>query len=292
MSQKQFTDQVVLEGERAILNTLAGGPGGRPTFQGEKSIADLSLAIGKRGATILPRTIGLIPTDLPLRTIHMANGRLVFLVEYPPGPRTVRWLSDGSPAQPEPHSPYRDVTIALPYVLFFITTTWEGELRPSSVYFRTEPLKQLDYTDGLLDCHFLNCSPNSCGVYCWICSQYMPQRPAAGQSLVEFVASCIDNFWFSAFNLSSERHEGQSFFGKGCGTRGETPIPDPRVLSIRAWEEASREDPSFALTVPWNPAQRTVNDVFTELTGGPLCWPFKTASHLGNLILSVRRKGG
>lgn len=291
MSQKKFIDQVVLEEGRAILNTLAGGPSGKATCQGEKPIADWSLAIGRRGASLLPRTIGLIPADLPLRTIHMANGRLVFLVEYPPGSRTVRWLNDGTLAQLGIRSKCCDVTIALPFVLFFITTTWEGTLHNSSVYFRTEPLKQLDYTDALLDCHFLNCSPNSYGAYCWICSQYMFREPASGQSLVEFVASCIDYFWFSAFNLSSEAHEGQSFFGKGCGTKGETPIPDPRVLSIRAWKEASRADSSFVLAVPWNPAGRTVMDVFTELTGGPVRWPFETASHLGNLILSDRRKG-
>lgn len=282
--QNKLSDQVVLEGKRAISNILLGGPGGETVFQGEVTIEKWSRALVESGARILPWTLGLVPVNLPFRAVYRANDRFVFLVEYPPGVRTMSWIREDSKTRWGEGTEYRDVTIALPYVLFCIATTWKGVLLPSSVYFRTQPLTKGDYSDELFDCHFLNCSVNFQGVYCWICSQHMRRVPEAGESLLAFVAATIENFWLSASNLSSEDNEGQSFFGKGSG--GAHAVPDARVHTVQAWEKASSVDPRFVLDVPWNSAGRTVQEMFCELTKWDGSWPFKDSTRLGNIILS------
>lgn len=278
--------QVVLEGNQAIANLLLGGSGGTAVFQGERPLEDWSRAIAGEGASRLPWTIGLAPVGLPLRAIHHRNGRYVFLVEYPPQVRTMPWIREDSPEPYGFEATYRDVSIALPYVVFFWAVTEQGCLSQSSVFFRTEPLARRDYQDALLDCHFLNCSaaPRRTGVYCWICSQHMrSEMKSSGETPLEFVAGCTENFFFAASNLSSEHHEGNSFFGKG--TKGRAAISDNRVRTVRAWEEASREDPRFVLEVPWNPSGYTVARVFDELTGAQEeIWPFRSAGDLAARI--------
>lgn len=290
MTEKPLNDQVVLEGDRAIANALVGGPGGRIDFKGERTVSELTRTIASRGMELLPWSLGLVPTNLPLRAVYNLNGWLVFLIEYPPGLRTMRWIREDSPERWGSGATYRDVAIALPYVVFFVAVSWQGTLGNCSVYFRTEHVQRADFHDDLLDCHFLNCSVNAHGVYCWMCSQYMRRRCSPGESALDLVRESIDNFWFAGSNLSSEDHEGASFFGKGSAGRHQ--IRDPRVLTIGAWEKVSVADAAFALDVPWNPAGRTVLDVFTELTGGEQPWPFATASAVANLILTRRKKGG
>lgn len=274
--------QVVLEGPRAISNLLLGGPGGQAVFQDERTVESLTRGIALRASIVSSWSIGLAPVGLPLRAMFGRNGKTVYLVEYPPGTRNVPWITRGSRSDFGAGTQYEHVTIAFPYVVFFITITSAGTLSTSSVYFRTTPLTKADYSDELCDCHFLNCSVNAYGVYCWICSQKMQTSMEPGQSVLEYVAALLNYFWFSAFNRSSERHEGQSFFGKGSA--GKRPIPDARIRTIEAWIAASREDPAFVLEVPWNPSGRTVQHVFEELTGPEQVWPFVDAGSVANLI--------
>jgi len=281
---KDPISQVVLEETRARAYVLLGGTGGRAIFRGEKTVAAVTQELARRSARVLPWSTGLIPASMPLRAIHTANDRLVYLAEYPPGIRTMPWIRENSPVDFGPGATYHDVTLSLPFVLFFVTVSSEGVLLPSSVYFRTEPLRNREWTDELFDCHFLNCSPDACGVYCWMCSQYMQSRAFPKQSLPEFVAATIERFWLAASNRSSERHEGQSFFGKG--TSRPYALRDYRVRSVCAWEQATRQHPLFALEVPWNPARRTVADVFCELTQWKGAWPYTTSQSVSAFILS------
>lgn len=283
-------DRMVLEGEQATLYTILGGPEGSPIEQGRTTVEAWTRRFVEAARGIPARTLGLIPQSLPLRALHVENNRIIFLVEYAPGVRTVAWTR-GTRQEPSPGTAAREATVALPYVLFFITVHGSAYLGNSSVYFRSAPLQAADFSDPLCDCHFFNCSPRAHKVYCWICTGNLPAVVAQGQSLPDFVASVIDAFWFTGFNYSSEMHEGNSFFGLGR-KGGKREIPDPRVQTIEAWEEATAADPRFALTVPWNPAGRTVRDVFYELAtvdGGDR-WPFRTASDLGNFVMNQGEK--
>jgi hypothetical protein len=58
----------------------------------------------------------------------------------------------------------------------------------------------------------------------------------------------------TGFNLSSDFHEASSWFSTSRKV-------DPRVSSIEAWQEASREDPLFVLNVPWLETGKTVQQV-------------------------------
>lgn len=279
-------DQVIFQGEDAIFNTLLGGPEGAPIEQGRTTVEEWTRRFVEAARGIPARTLGLMPENFPLRALHTQNNFLLFLLEYPPGVRTLAWTREGVKPKGVPEPRWREATVALPYVLFFITVQGGRYLGKSSVYFRNERIRAADFTDTLSDCHFFNCSPQAYGVYCWMCSTSLPPAVQPTQSLPAFVASVIDNFWFTGFNYSSEHNEGNSFFGLGR-KGGKKQIPDARVQTIEAWEEATARDPGFAVTVPWNPSPRTVRDVFAELTavGSGSAWPFRTAGDLGNLIV-------
>ena len=278
--------QIRLLEKRATVSLLTGGARQRVYPQGSKPIETLTRALGEQGHTLLPWSLGLAPRGLGLRAVYSRSGRYVFLVECEPGLRTIPWVVTGGD---EEERKYRDVQVSVPYTEFFFAVTHTGNLCPSSVYMRTAPVKKADFSDPLDEPHFLNCSVESYGVFCWICSQFMRGCPQKGESLLEYVAACVDYFWQAPFNDSSERHEGQSFFGRGCGT-GEKHVrrlPDERVTSLEAWEVASAADPYMALTVRWNPAGRTVADTFQELTGGKGdAWPYRDAQSVANLIVA------
>lgn len=274
--------QVVLEDDRAIHNVLLGGPGGRVAFKYEVPVDKLTQCLAERGGTVLPWVVGLIPSNLPLRAIYHANQRLVFLVEYPPGRRTMSWIRDDSSQDFGPKTTYRTVTIALPYILFFITISLAGELGSSSVYFRTAPLQKNDFSDDLFECHLLNCSVDAYEVHCWVCSQHMRKTRHPNESLPEFVAATIENFWLTSNNRSSERHEGRSFFSEGS-----KQITDRRVKTIANWEAATAADAQFALAVPWIPAGRTAFEVFYELTKDSRGWPFRDSAQVASLITEL-----
>lgn len=257
------TDQIVLEvrsngDEVAIHNTLHEGPGGRTIFQARVPLPSFVSALARTMANRAPLNLGIIPAGMTLRWMERTNGWYVFLVEEAPGPHTVQWLRDNSKAQYGSSASYQTVTLAFPWIYFFLVLAPNGQFaRVNSVYFRNRPLISLE--EPLFDPHFFNCSVDAYGGHCWICNQY---TQIEGTSLLARVDSFIRWFWNSGFNASSEHHESEkgSFW-----TYNRNRISDRRVQSITAWVEASR-DPNFAVTVPWVPADHTPLTVSKELT--------------------------
>lgn len=258
------TDQIVIEGhpngpEVAIHNLLYGGPGGRTIFQRKVPLTNFAAGLARHVTNYAPLNLGLIPVGMTLRMIERINGWYLFVVEEMPGIHTVQWVRDDSKARYGYNATYQTVTLAFPWIYFFLAMSPAGNFSTlNSVYFRNSPLTALD--DPLCDPHFFNCSVDAYGGHCWICVQYVHIE---GRSLLARVESFIQWFWNSGFNASSEAHEA----AKGSfWTYNHDRINDRRVQSIAAWEKASRANPNFAVTVPWIDSHHTPLTVCQELT--------------------------
>ena len=85
----------------------------------------------------------------------------------------------------------------------------------------------------------------------------------------------------TSFNLSSEHHEGNSWFGV---SRNKIP----QVASVEKWEQKTKQDPLFATEVPWLPTGHTVQSfadrTFNRL--GSANTQIKTADDLARIIIN------
>lgn len=261
----QMADQLLFEagpdGEKAIHNLLMDGPGSQAIHQGKIPLQQFLDKLRFRYAAQEPQVFGLIPSGMTLRSIYQRHGMNVFLMEVPPGVRTLRWLRDDSPRPYGSGATYRDVTIALPYQYFFVAVTPQSELGAGqSVYFLNQPLTSL--TERLGDCHYYNCSVDAYGFHCWICTQNINSQlpPRRDQTPLGQAALFLEWFFASSFNASSEYHEGQSFWGKN-----KRHLGDVRISSITQWVKETATNPGFILEVPWQPSLRPM-DIFEQLT--------------------------
>lgn len=120
-------------------------------------------------------------------------------------------------------------------------------------FFRNEPLRKV--TDELCYPALLNCSkfhgdPKSNGApLSWICTQHLKRTKLMNSTDpadrlnggFEAVRYCLLE---TGFNLSSEHHEANSWYGASKGI-------DPRISPIENWEKETDKNPLFVLDVPW-----------------------------------------
>ena len=198
----------------------------------------------------------------------LSNGDLLVLVhETVPQVRNLKWISRDSVELHGSGVEYREVSVSLPYVIVLAVFQSEpaGGYRVTSkneCFFRTAPLASLD--DELLYPALLNCSrfrndpqrPLS-----WICTQYLKRKRRRGasdsnSSLRTGLEGLLEHLLDSGFNLSSEHHEGSSWFTETVKAK-----VDPRIASIETWEDTTKKDPLFAMDVPWLPTGKSVRQV-------------------------------
>ena len=177
-----------------------------------------------------------------------------------------KWIAADSPAHYGSDTTYRDVSIALPYVIVFAVYQADrlGRLQLSGFnecFFRNEPLRSLD--DPLFYPALLNCSkfdptepdrPLS-----WICTQHMRPRSARtmksdNERLHTGLRELLACLFETGFNYSSEHHEVSSWFSESRGV-------DVRVSTVENWEAATLEKPTFVLDVPWLAVGKSVKEV-------------------------------
>ncbi len=289
MSHEPQQQIVIEEPDRVTLNTVIGGSGGRVQRQCEALLAKVSAEFHRRSLVHESWPIGLIPPGMVLRELVHRNEIVVFLIEVAPEVRTMQWICQDSPHDFGSGVTYRDVCLALPWLYFFIAMTPSGNLtHGSSVYFRNSQLRSPQ--DGLLEPHFHNCSVDAYGLHCWVCQVTFRRRKSSHESLADFALAFVDQFFFGGFNKSSEYCEGKSFWSKN-----QSVIQDGRVQTVEAWQEATAHDPTFALSVPWVDARRTVQDVYTELTcpcPEVVLWPPATVAAVAAIVKSQRKKKG
>lgn len=275
-------DQVLKAGE-ALMFVRHAGEKGSVTIQGTTATATTeeqkskSMALSTLVSRMLPG-IDTGPCILPtgVRAVLSRGHATIMVWERPPGLQKLSWIRHDSPRPYGHGTTYRNVRIALPYLVIFAAFTHQNGMpviaRTDECFFRTEPLTTLD--DELCFPALLNCSkfadPGKEGDHhplSWICTQYLQGtkgmnskdkgvRYAAGFEAVRY---CLLE---TSFNLSSEHHEGNSWFGASKAI-------DKRISTVENWEEASAKDPLFVLDVPWIKTNHSVKDVaermFTRL---------------------------
>lgn len=234
----------------------------------------------------------ILPTGV--KAVFSRGQTTVWVWERPPGIQKLSWIKPESPVPYGPGTLYRSVRIGLPYLIIFAVFGRDEEGMPYVVktdecFFRTEPLGSL--SDKLMFPGLLNCSKfNNVGKehpmqpLSWICTQYlkatkgMKSKDPAERFTASFeaVRYCLLE---TAFNLSSEYHEGNSWFGASKKV-------DKRIETVEAWEKATAEDPLFVLDVPWINTNRTVKEIAERIFDrtGATDTSVKSAADLARVI--------
>jgi hypothetical protein len=161
------------------------------------------------------------------------------VIEMPPGPRQVRWISDDSDDPFGPDCEYREYRLSFPWVVLVIVFV-NGQLSNlQQAFYRTKAIESLD--DELQYTNLLNVAQGY-DQDSWVCLVNL-RRCLGEMDWDERIRTVTEHFWRAAFNRSSEEHEGNSFWGNLRGL-------DARVESPEAWEAATRDDPYFTLRCP------------------------------------------
>jgi hypothetical protein len=185
-----------------------------------------------------------------------------FLVvhQLPPHVRQFRWIANDSPARFGPETKYRKVRLSVPYSIVFALYFQQGDRLfisdQNELYFRNEPLRGKD--DRLCYPALLNISRIPLGKrdQAWVCTQYLGHRSEG--SWIDQLQFLLDHVWNGGFNLSSEDHEGASWYGCSKGIH-------PDLHPVEKWEKATAGNDAFALSVPWKPAPMNVEEVMENI---------------------------
>jgi hypothetical protein len=229
-----------------------------------------------------------------VRAIHTVGGVTVWVYERPPHIANYKWIAADSPSQYGAGTKYRFVKIAVPYTVICATFTQDNtRLGQCECFFRNDPIS--DLTDELYYPAFLNCSkfqnnPIKTGMQAlsWICTQHVnyeglpkneEDRPLF---LLEKLKSCL---FETGFNLSSEGHEGASWYGESSKVVKE-------ISTVEKWEEITAqkikqgEGGIWITECDWIPAKITVEEVIARLMRihGATKKSFKSAQDLLGLF--------
>jgi len=247
------TNVVTIEGMTATAETPEGA---KATMTVPDLIARISDHIDT-GSCVLPSGI---------KAVLSRGNVTIWVWEKAPAVQKLSWIRPDSPRPFGPGTKYRNVRIGLPYLVIFGVFVHLADGMPyiaktDECFFRREPLKQL--SDGLCFPGLLNCSkfPNANELHplSWICTQHLKDNPQMYSANpgdrycggFEAVRYCLLE---TSFNLSSEHHEGNSWYGASKKI-------DERISTVERWEEETKKDPLFVLDVPWIDTKHSVMQV-------------------------------
>ncbi len=242
-------DKLIIENKKATVKTTEG----QTIQRDERVLVDMFRAelVPPLGNVAFPDGVKFVEWQPPfLGVVH----------QMPPHVRCLRWIDGSSPQQFGPGTTYRSVRIGIPYSITFAVYYAHGRSLAMSahneLYFRNEPLRTRD--DKLCYPALLNISAikTPARVRAWICTQYL--APAPGSDWTTQLAGLLDHTWNGGFNLSSEHHEGASWYGESRGVH-------KNLHPIEKWVKATEKDEAFALQVPWKPASLNVGQLLNAM---------------------------
>lgn len=281
-------DTVVIKGDVAQASTAEG------------LSARMSLRTLMKSLTRVPMDTGVATLPDGLKAVRSLGAVTIWVHQTPPATYSFRWIAPDSPVPFGPGARYRVVRIGLPYLVVMAAFVRGPDGRyqlthNNECFFRNAPLEDLD-ADPLCFPALLNCSrfPSEEGrPLAWICTQHLDQRALArvegtnAQMRAGFTAlmRCLLD---SAFNLSSEAHEGASWFGETVRRR-----VDARIGSIERWEKETAKNPLFVLEIPWLPTGRTASQVIERSFGllHASAAPVATAGDIARIIINSNTQG-
>lgn len=194
-----------------------------------------------------------------VKFIEWREPRLVVVHQTPPCFRRLKWIAADSPVDYGPGTVYRHIELSLPYAATFAVFELIGDRlqlsRTNELYFTNQPLRSRG--DRLGFPALLNVSKVERGTRTatWICTAQLKLKP--GLSWPQQLDALVCHTFSGAFNLSSERHEGASWYGMSKSIPGLAPVEE--------WSRRSHADQAFGLTVPWLPAPLTVGELIDVL---------------------------
>lgn len=186
----------------------------------------------------------------------------VLAVEQPPQIRLVSFKEKAGKA--------RSYQLAFPYGIHLLLF-YRGFFEEMRIYYRKAPLSSEE--DALYLSNLWNVSANESPLA--KCRACLSGRPLFEDlSLAGQAQEAIEFFWGADFGLDVEEN---------CFHRAQTR--DPRIASVEAWEQATKEDPLFPLQIDWEEAGLSLRKAVEHL----LDWrgyarPVEEASDLADLI--------
>ncbi len=262
---------IELAGDRAVWSSNGREMGVTPV----RMLLDAVAAAGQP-----PETWRIVPLHVRLMVARAGGDVTGVVLETPPGPRVVRWITDDSPRDYGPGTRYETRRLSFPWVVLIVVFAG-GELTGiQQAFFRTAPIAALD--DEL----YLTCLPNCARAPAykdqesWVCLANL-MRPLEQLSWDERLKAVTDHMFYGAFNRSSEVHEGNSYWGTASDI-------DPRLKTVEAWEAATAESPYFTLEVPWRRAPQPVAVTLTRMLDAVVPW--HAVEHVDHLVTLMQQQ--
>jgi hypothetical protein len=238
-------DTLTLQNGKAILTTEEG----RHIERDEAQLVDMIRQ------ELVPPLNGVAMPD-GIKFLEWRAPFLLVVHQLPPHVRQFRWIANDSREKFGPGTKYRKVRLSIPYAITFALYYERGSALAlggaNELYFRNEPLRSRQ--DRLGYAALLNISrirtPRR--ERAWICTQYL--RHSKGGDWTVQLAALLDHTFNGGFNLSSEHHEGASWYGESSGVHAD-------LHPVEKWEAATAANEAFALGVPWKPAALSVGQL-------------------------------
>jgi hypothetical protein len=237
-------------GERVVLTTPEGQ---RYALALEKLLEELGPRRRARHELVWPRGT---------RAVRASPRGFVIALELTPGIHRVRWIAPGSPAVRGKDAAYRELELALPYLVLVTGVHVDplgvlGFTGWTEVYFSSVPLRST--ADPLHYAPLLNVGRSEASGGAVVCLGGFVHAPEPGEdpsaSLHRGLSAIVSRVLHAGFNEDFERIGRRSTFNDP-----HAKPDDARLATPEAWARASAEDPSFVLGIPWVPAGRTLEE--------------------------------
>jgi hypothetical protein len=256
--------------------------------EGQRAVMPLPDWMGK----VAPRRFDTCDVVLPdgIKCAFSQGPWTVWVHQTPPQVFNFKWIAKASPSPFGRGTAYRNVRIALPYLvtLAVFGPAEHGRAHlghANECFFRTAPLGCVD--EELCYPALLNCSkfhPQEGRPLAWVCTQHLDRNQFVNiadtnQRLRVAFRALMHCLLETGFNYSSEHHEQSSWFSQSTRV-------DPRVSTVENWEAATAEGPLFVLDVPWLKTGLSVRQV-AERTFKNQKAPRTAAASAGDLARPV-----
>jgi hypothetical protein len=216
-------------------------------------------------AKVMPPALPVLPAGV--RWLCQRKDLLNLVVEHPPQSRTLQ-VAGGKKGDFD----YAAYQLAFPYIIYLFTF-YRGDFEEMKMFYRSAPLTAQE--DLLYHTNLPNVrgEPGHYGSQ-RVCLRYRPEM-LEGVPLVKAVPALIEFFWTTGFNQDITH---------SAFERAQTR--DPRISSLKAWEEATREDPLFPLEINWEPAERNLPALWRDCLKlhGDTDRPLSTAAELADIL--------
>lgn len=196
------------------------------------------------------------------RYLLWRDQQLFVVQQQSPAYRRVRWVRDDSEQKYGKYTEYREVLLSLPYVVTVAQFIREGgslRIGDAELYFSNEPLVSRE--QPLCYPALLNVSVvrrGSSDLHTWVCKQYLEHRETWGEQVLELAA----HVWHGGFNLSSEAHEGASWYQRSSQSDNRLA---KLVSPVERWAELSTKNHICALEFPWLVSPWSVDKVVARM---------------------------